>query len=97
MTNQVTTQYNASHSLRSKNPRPTRAASLTKPPSRNWPSQSAARAYCRPCSVRPIADYCFEIVAGARRYRAALLADAETVPVRIVPLTDGQALESAID
>jgi hypothetical protein len=31
-----------------------------------------------PLLVRPIADHRFEIVAGARRYRAALLAEAET-------------------
>ena len=49
-----------------------------------------------PLLVRPIADHRFEIVAGARRYRAALLAEAETVPVRIVPLTDAQALEAQL-
>jgi ParB family chromosome partitioning protein len=38
----------------------------------------------------------FEIVAGARRYRAAHLAGLETVPVRIVELTDAQALETSI-
>lgn len=49
-----------------------------------------------PLLVRPIADHRFEIVAGARRYRAALLAEAETIPVRIVPLTDAQALEAQL-
>ena len=49
-----------------------------------------------PLLVRPIAEHRFEIVAGARRYRAALLAEAETVPVRIVPLTDAQALEAQL-
>jgi ParB family chromosome partitioning protein len=38
----------------------------------------------------------FEIVAGARRYRAAQLAGLETAPVRIVELTDAQALETSI-
>ena len=38
----------------------------------------------------------FEIVAGARRYRAAQLAEAETVPVRIVNLTDAEALEAQL-
>jgi ParB family chromosome partitioning protein len=46
--------------------------------------------------VRPLTDRSFEIVAGARRYRAAQLAEAETVPVRIVELTDAQALETSI-
>src|SRR5215469_2883139 len=38
----------------------------------------------------------FEIVAGARRYRAAQLAGLDSVPVRIVELTDAQALETSI-
>jgi len=37
-----------------------------------------------------------EIVAGARRYRAAKMAEAATVPVRIVNLTDAEALEMAL-
>ncbi|MHB1021602.1 MAG: ParB/RepB/Spo0J family partition protein [Acidobacteriaceae bacterium] len=49
-----------------------------------------------PLLVRPITDHRFEIVAGARRYRAALLAEADSVPVRIVPLTDAQALEAQL-
>jgi len=49
-----------------------------------------------PLLVRPIADHRFEIVAGARRYRAALLAEADSVPVRIVLLTDAQALEAQL-
>jgi len=46
--------------------------------------------------VRPLTDRSFEIVAGARRYRAAHLAEAETVPVRIVNLTDAEALEAQL-
>ena len=38
----------------------------------------------------------YEIVAGARRYRAAQLAGLDSVPVRIVELTDAQALETSI-
>jgi ParB family chromosome partitioning protein len=38
----------------------------------------------------------YEIVAGARRYRAAQLAGLDSVPVRIVELTDAQALEVSI-
>ena len=37
-----------------------------------------------PLLVRPLNEHGFEIVAGARRYRAAKMAEAETVPVRIV-------------
>ncbi len=49
-----------------------------------------------PLLVRPIAERRFEIVAGARRYRAAQLAGLKTAPVRIVELTDAQALETSI-
>jgi len=46
--------------------------------------------------VRPKGPQNYEIVAGARRYRAAQLAGNESVPVRIVELTDAQALETSI-
>jgi ParB family chromosome partitioning protein len=49
-----------------------------------------------PLLVRPITDQSFEIVAGARRYRAAQIAEAATVPVRIVRLTDAEALEAQL-
>jgi ParB family chromosome partitioning protein len=49
-----------------------------------------------PLLVRPITEQGFEIVAGARRYRAAQMAEAETVPVRIVKLTDAESLEAQL-
>jgi ParB family transcriptional regulator, chromosome partitioning protein len=49
-----------------------------------------------PLLVRPLNERSFEIVAGARRYRAAQLAEVETAPVRIVNLTDAEALEAAL-
>src|ERR1019366_3429966 len=49
-----------------------------------------------PLLVRPLTGHRFEIVAGARRYRAAQIAEAVTVPVRIVNLTDAEALEAAL-
>ena len=49
-----------------------------------------------PLLVRPLSERSFEIVAGARRYRAAQMAEAETVPVRIVNLTDAEALEAQL-
>ena len=49
-----------------------------------------------PLLVRPVTDQTFEIVAGARRYRAARMAEAVTVPVRIVHLTDAEALEAQL-
>jgi ParB family chromosome partitioning protein len=49
-----------------------------------------------PLLVRPLNGHGFEIVAGARRYRAAQIAEAATVPVRIVNLTDAEALEAQL-
>jgi ParB family chromosome partitioning protein len=49
-----------------------------------------------PLLVRPLTENGFEIVAGARRFRAAQIAEADTVPVRIVALTDAQALEAQL-
>ena len=49
-----------------------------------------------PLLVRPLNEQSFEIVAGARRYRAAQMAEAATVPVRIVNLTDAEALEAQL-
>ncbi|HEV2620109.1 MAG TPA: ParB/RepB/Spo0J family partition protein [Acidobacteriaceae bacterium] len=47
-----------------------------------------------PLLVRPLTENGFEIVAGARRYRAAQMAEQTTVPVRIVHLNDAAALEA---
>jgi ParB family chromosome partitioning protein len=49
-----------------------------------------------PLLVRPLTQQSFEIVAGARRYRAAQMAEAATIPVRIVNLTDAEALEAQL-
>ena len=46
----------------------------------------------QPITVRPNANG-FEIVAGARRFRAAQLAELFSLPARIVELTDAQAME----
>ena len=54
-----------------------------------------AQGILAPLVVRPVGQH-FEIVAGARHYRAAQLAGLETAPVRIVELTDAQALETSI-
>jgi len=49
-----------------------------------------------PLLVRPKGQHGYEIVAGARRYRAAQLAGLDSVPVRIVEVTDTQAVEISI-
>jgi ParB family chromosome partitioning protein len=55
-----------------------------------------AQGILSPLLVRPLTEQSFEIVAGARRYRAAQMAEAATVPVRIVNLTDAEALEAQL-
>ena len=45
-----------------------------------------------PLLVRPLNEHSFEIVFGARRYRAAQLAEVDTVPVRIKNMTDAEVL-----
>jgi ParB family chromosome partitioning protein len=49
-----------------------------------------------PLLVRPKGPQTYEIVAGARRYRAAQLAAIGYVPVRIADLSDAEALEMSI-
>jgi ParB family chromosome partitioning protein len=46
--------------------------------------------------VRPLTENGFEIVAGARRYRAAQMAEVATVPVRIINLSDAEALAAQL-
>ena len=46
-----------------------------------------------PLIVRELDLDRFEVVAGARRFRAARLAELDSVPVRVVQLTDTQVLE----
>ena len=47
-----------------------------------------------PLLVRELEESKFEVVAGARRLRAAKLAALDTVPVRVVVLSDAAAIES---
>jgi ParB family chromosome partitioning protein len=49
-----------------------------------------------PLLVRPLTENGFEIVAGARRYRAAQMAESVTVPVRIKQMTDAEVLEAQL-
>jgi ParB family chromosome partitioning protein len=49
-----------------------------------------------PLLVRPTSERSFEIVFGARRYRAARMAEVATVPVRIKNLTDAEVLEAQL-
>jgi ParB family chromosome partitioning protein len=49
----------------------------------------------QPLLVRPRNEH-LEIVFGAQRYRAAQIAESETVPVRIREMTDAQVLEAQL-
>jgi len=49
-----------------------------------------------PLLVRPLTENGFEIVAGARRYRAAQMAEVVTVPVRIKQMSDAEVLEAQL-
>jgi ParB family chromosome partitioning protein len=55
----------------------------------------ADKGVLQPLLVRPVGDR-FEIVAGERRYRAAMVAGLDTVPVVVRDLSDQETLEIAI-
>jgi ParB-like chromosome segregation protein Spo0J len=72
------------------------AASATKRSTEQNAESIRSQGVLSPLLVRPLTDQSFEIVAGARRYRAAQIAEAPTVPVRVVNLTDAEALEAQL-
>jgi ParB family chromosome partitioning protein len=55
-----------------------------------------AQGVLQPLLVREIEDDKYEVVAGARRFRAAKLAALEKVPVRVVELSDAAVRESQL-
>ena len=55
-----------------------------------------AQGVLSPLLVRPLTENGFEIVFGERRYRAAQLAEQDTVPVRIKQMSDAEALEAQL-
>ncbi len=75
-------------------------------PTRRWASsatkwsaaQNAAsfrtQGILAPLLVRELEESKYEVVAGARRLRAAKLAELEKLPVRVVKLTDAEAIEA---
>jgi ParB/RepB/Spo0J family partition protein len=71
------------------------AASATKRSAPQKAESIRQHGLIQPITVRPHSGG-FEIVAGARRYRAAMLAELFAVPSRIVELDDAQALEWAL-
>ncbi len=55
-----------------------------------------AKGVMEPAIVRRLGEGWYELVAGARRYRASKLADAATLPCLVRELNDAEALEFAI-
>jgi len=55
-----------------------------------------AQGVLSPLLVRPLTENGFEIVFGERRYRAAQLAEQNTVPIRIKQMSDAEALEAQL-
>jgi ParB family chromosome partitioning protein len=68
------------------------ACSGTKPSTTQNAASIKHNGLIQPITVRPN-NGAFEIVTGARRYRASLLAELFSVPARIVDINDAQALE----
>jgi ParB family transcriptional regulator, chromosome partitioning protein len=54
------------------------------------------RGVLQPVLVRPVAGGTYELIAGERRWRAARLADLETVPALVRPHDDAESLELAL-
>jgi ParB family transcriptional regulator, chromosome partitioning protein len=54
------------------------------------------RGVLQPILVRPLADGTFEIVAGERRWRAAQIAELDTIPALVRERGDIEALEAAL-
>jgi len=55
-----------------------------------------AQGILAPLLVRELDESKYEVVAGARRLRAAKLAELGTVPVRVVKLTDAESIEAQV-
>lgn len=50
----------------------------------------------QPIVVRPMEDGMYQIIAGERRWQASKAADMKTVPVRVIDVDEGKALELAL-
>jgi ParB family transcriptional regulator, chromosome partitioning protein len=77
-------------------PDPTRslASSATKSPTTQKAASFKTQGILAPLLVRELEESRYEVVAGARRLRAAKLAELANLPVRVVKLTDAEAIEA---
>jgi ParB family transcriptional regulator, chromosome partitioning protein len=55
-----------------------------------------AQGILAPLLVREVEKNKYEVVAGARRLRAARLAELDSLPVRVVKLTDAESIEAQV-
>src|SRR5438094_1188033 len=83
---------------RSERPPPHPTCSLAYLATKSSTTQKAAsfktQGVLAPLLVRELEESNYEVIAGARRLRAAKLAELQIVPVRIVKLTDAEAIEA---
>ena len=83
---------------RSERPPPDATCSLACVATKSSATQKAAsfktQGILAPLLVRELEESKYEVVAGARRLRAAKLAELEKLPVRVVKLTDAEAIEA---
>ena len=70
------------------------ACSATKSPMTQNAASFKTQGILAPLLVRELEESKYEVVAGARRLRAAKLAELEKLPVRVVKLTDAEAIEA---
>src|ERR1700691_1416440 len=70
------------------------ASSATKSPTTQKAASFKTQGILAPLLVRELEESKYEVVAGARRLRAAKLAELEKLPVRVVKLTDAEAIEA---
>jgi len=69
-------------------------SSATKSPRTQKAASFKTQGILAPLLVRELEESKYEVVAGARRLRAAKLAELEKLPVRVVKLTDAEAIEA---
>ncbi len=81
-------------SPRLRNPQPIPANALMPRASKNSLPASRPKGFAPLSLVRELEESKYEVVAGARRLRAAKLAELEKLPVRVVRLTDAEAIEA---
>jgi ParB family chromosome partitioning protein len=69
-------------------------SSATKSPTTQKAASFKTQGILAPLLVRELEETKYEVVAGARRLRAAKLAELDKLPVRVVKLTDAEAIEA---